>query len=65
MATVTRQNKIKAGTVTPEMQRRCAKEIRLAKLDEFKSYRDNGALRAWRTSANCLGTSIPLLVVGF
>ena len=27
------------------MQRRYAKEIRLAKLDEFKSYLDNGALR--------------------
>ena len=42
---LTRQDKVKAGTVTPEMQRRCAKEIRLAKLDEFKSYLDNGALR--------------------
>ena len=35
---LTRQDKVKAGTVTPEMQRRYAKEIRLAKLDEFKSY---------------------------
>ena len=42
---LTRQDKVKAGTVTPEMQRRYAKEIRLAKLDEFKSYLDNGALR--------------------
>ena len=42
---LTRQDKVKAGTVTPEMQRRYAKEIRLAKLDEFNSYLDNGALR--------------------
>ena len=41
----TRQDKIKAGSVTPEMARRYAKEIRTAKLDEFKSYLDNGALR--------------------
>ena len=40
-----RQDKIKAGSVTPEMARRYAKEIRMAKLDEFKSYLDNGALR--------------------
>ena len=31
--------------MTPEMQRRYAKEIKSAKLDEFKSYLDNGALR--------------------
>ena len=42
---LTRQDKIKAGSVTPEMARRYAKEIRTAKLDEFKSYLDNGALR--------------------
>ena len=42
---LTRQDKIKAGSVTPEMARRYAKEIRIAKLDEFKSYLDNGALR--------------------
>ena len=42
---LTRQDKVKAGTVTPKMQRRYAKEIRLAKLDEFKSYLDNGALQ--------------------
>ena len=42
---LTRQDKIKAGSVTPEMARRYAKEIRMAKLDEFKSYLDNGALR--------------------
>ena len=41
---LTRQDKVKAGTVTPEMQRRHAKEIRLAKLDEFKSCLDNRAL---------------------
>ena len=42
---LTRQDKIKAGSVTPEMSRRYAKEIRMAKLDVFKSYLDNGALR--------------------
>ena len=42
---LTRQDKIKAGSVTPEMARRYAKEIRTAKLDEFKSFLDNGALR--------------------
>ena len=42
---LTRQDKIRAGSVTPEMARRYAKEIRMAKLDEFKSYLDNGALR--------------------
>ena len=42
---LTRQDKIKAGSITPEMTRRYAKEIRMAKLDEFKSYLDNGALR--------------------
>ena len=42
---LTRQDKIKAGSVTPEMARQYAKEIRMAKLDEFKSYLDNGALR--------------------
>ena len=42
---LTRQEKIKAGSITPEIARRYAKEIRLAKLDEFKSYLDNGALR--------------------
>ena len=42
---LTRQDKVKAGTVTPDMQRRYAREIRMAKLDELKSYLDNGALR--------------------
>ena len=42
---LTRQDKIKAGSVSPEMARGYAKEIRMAKLDEFKSYLDNGALR--------------------
>ena len=36
---------MKAGTVTQEMQRRYAKEIRLAKLEEFKSYMDNDTIR--------------------
>ena len=42
---LTRQDKIKAGSVMTEMARRYAKEIRLAKLDEFKSHLDNSALR--------------------
>ena len=42
---LTKQDKIKAGTLTQEMQRRYAKEIRAAKLDEFKSYLDNDAIR--------------------
>ena len=42
---LTKQDKIKAGTVTPEMQRKYAKEIRAAKLEEFKSYLDNDAIR--------------------
>ena len=32
-------------TITQDMQRKYAKEIRAAKLDEFKSYLDNDALR--------------------
>ena len=42
---LTRQDKIKAGSVTPEMARRYAEEIRMAKLHEFKSCLDKGALR--------------------
>ena len=42
---LTRQDKVKAGSVTPEMTRRYAKEIRMTKLDEFKSYLENGAFR--------------------
>ncbi|CAE7449626.1 RE1 [Symbiodinium natans] len=42
---LTKQDKIKAGTITQDMQRKYAKEIRAAKLDEFKSYLDNDALR--------------------
>ena len=42
---LTKQDKINAGTITPEMQRKYAKEIRAAKLEEFKSYLDNDAIR--------------------
>ena len=42
---LTKQDKVKAGTVTQEMQRRYAKEIRRAKLEEFKSYMDNDTIR--------------------
>eukprot|EP00439_Symbiodinium_sp_Y106_P027835 s9792_g3.t1 len=42
---LTKQDKIKAGTITQEMQRKYAKEIRAAKLEEFKSYLDNDAIR--------------------
>ena len=37
--------KIKAGLITQEMHRKYAKQIRRAKLEEFKSYLDNGAIR--------------------
>ncbi|CAE7375097.1 GIP [Symbiodinium sp. CCMP2456] len=40
---LTKQDKIKAGTFTLEMQRKYAKEIRAAKLEELKSYLDNDA----------------------
>ena len=42
---LTKQDKIKAGTLTPDMQRKYAREIRAAKLEEFKSYLDNDAIR--------------------
>ena len=42
---LTKQDKVKAGTVTPAMQQKYAKEIRAAKLEEFKSYLDNDAIR--------------------
>ena len=42
---LTKQDKIKVGTITPEMQRKYAKEIRAAKLEELKSYLDNDAIR--------------------
>ena len=42
---LTKQDKIKAGTITQEMQRRYAKEIRAATLEEFKSYLDNDTIR--------------------
>ena len=42
---MTKQDKVKAGTVTPAMQQKYAKEIRAAKLEEFKSYLDNDAIR--------------------
>ena len=42
---LTKQDKIKAGAITQEMQRKYAKEIRAAKLEEFKSYLDNDAIR--------------------
>ena len=38
--------KVKAGVITQEMQRKYAKKkIRRAKLEDFKSYLDNGAIR--------------------
>ena len=42
---LTKQDKVKAGTVTPAMQQKYVKEIRAAKLEEFKSYLDNDAIR--------------------
>ena len=37
--------KVKAGVITQEMQRKYAKQIRRAELEEFKSYLGNGAIR--------------------
>ena len=37
--------KVKAGTITQEMQRKCARQVRRAKLEECKSHLDNGANR--------------------
>ena len=56
---MTKQDKIKAGTLTPEMQRKCAKEIRAAKLEELKSYLDNDAIRL--TDRRKLGQDVNFL----
>ena len=56
---LTKQDKVKAGTVTPEMQRKYAKEIRAAKLEEFKSYLDNDAIRL--TDRRKLGRDVNFL----
>ena len=56
---LTKQDKIKAGTLTPEMQRKYAKEIRAAKLEEFKSYLDNDAIRL--TDRRQLGRDVNFL----
>ena len=56
---LTKQDKIKAGTLTPEMQRKSAKEIRAAKLEEFKSYLDNDAIRL--TDRRKLGRDVNFL----
>ena len=61
---LTKQDKVKAGTVTQEMQRRYAKEIRLAKLEEFKSYMDNDTIRLM-DRRKLVGRPTSLLVVGF
>ena len=53
---LTRQDKVKAGTATPEMQRRCAKSSKVTWITVPCD---------WLTSASCLGTLISLLVVGF
>ena len=49
----------KQDTITPEMQRKYAKEIRAAKLEEFKSYLDNDAIRL--TDRRKLGRDINFL----
>ena len=56
---LTKQDNIKAGTLTPEMQRKYAKEIRAAKLEEFKSYLDNDAIRL--TDRRKLGRDVNFL----
>ncbi|CAE7517845.1 GIP [Symbiodinium sp. CCMP2456] len=52
---LTKQDKIKAGTVTPEMQRKYAKEIRAAKLAEIKSVDENGYFSKFKASWVCRG----------
>ena len=54
---LTKQDKVKAGTVTPEMQRKYAKEIRAAKLEEFNL--DNDAIRL--TDRRKLGRDVNFL----
>ena len=49
----------KQDIITPEMQRKYAKEIRAAKLEEFKSYLDNDAIRL--TDRRKLGRDINFL----
>ena len=56
---LTKQDNINAGTLTPEMQRKYAKEIRAAKLEEFKSYLDNDAIRL--TDRRKLGRDVNFL----
>ena len=56
---LTKQDKIKAGTLTPEMQRKYAKETRAAKLEEFKRYLDNDAIRL--TDRRKLGRDVNFL----
>ena len=56
---LTKQDKIKAGTLMPEMQRKYAAEIRAAKLEEFKSYLDNDAFRL--TDRRKLGRDVNFL----
>ena len=56
---LTKQDRIKAGTLTPEMQRKYATEIRAAKLEEFKSYLDNDAIRL--TDRRKLGRDVNFL----
>ena len=56
---LTKQDKIKAGTLTPEMQRKYARGFRAAKLEEFKSYLDNDAIRL--TDRRKLGRDVNFL----
>ena len=55
---LTKQDKVKAG-VTPAMQQKYAKEIRAAKLEEFKSYLENDAIRL--TDRRKLGRDVNFL----
>ena len=56
---LTKQDEVKAGTVTPAMQQKYATEIRAAKLEEFKSYLDNDAIRL--TDRRKLGRDVNFL----
>ena len=61
---LTKQDKVKAGTVTPAMQQKYAKEIRAAKLEEFKSYLDNDVF-ALLTVASLVAMLLFSPVAGF
>ena len=61
---LTKQDKVRAGTVTAAMQQKYAKEIRAAKLEEFRSYWTM-TLSVLLTDASLVAMLIFLPVAGF